>query len=298
MNTIAGYLFVTFSGEEEDGEKVYFSLSKDGFYWNDLNGERPVLCSKIGEKGVRDPFILRSEDKEKYYIIATDLRIASGISWEDAVRCGSRSVIIWESKDLSCWTEARKCEIAPAGAGCVWAPEAVYDHRNEAYMVFWASFVEGKHRIYRAYTKDFLVFTEPDIYMERDYDVIDMTIIREGEMFYRFYKNEISKRICMDYGNDLNGEFREIESLQLENMKGVEGPAVFPLRDGRWCLLADQFEVNGGYMPIICKDLQEGRFYSVDKEAYDMGRTCKRHGSVLTLSEEEYNLLEHKYGKK
>lgn len=297
MDSIAGYLFVTFSGESPQGEQVHFSLSRDGFHWRDLNGGNPVLCSGIGEKGIRDPFILRSWDGEKYYIIATDLRIASGTGWEDAVRRGSCSVIVWESEDLVHWSEERSCRIGPPGAGCVWAPEAVYNWEQEAYMVFWASYVEEKHRIYRAYTQDFLTFTEAELYFEQDYDVIDMTIIQDGEKFYRFYKDEVHKNLCIDSADSLNGEFQKISSPALEEIKGVEGPALFPLRDGRWCLLADRFAVNGGYMPIICESLSGGSFCAVSKTDYDMGRLCKRHGSVLPVSEREFELLEQGFSK-
>lgn len=294
MDSIAGYLFVTFSGESPQGEQVYFSLSRDGFFWQDLNGGKPVLCSDIGEKGARDPFILRAQDGEKYYLIATDLRIASGISWEDAVRKGSRSVVVWESEDLIHWSGERNCEIGPPGAGCVWAPEAVYDCEKAAYMVFWASYVEGKHRIYRAYTTDFLRFTRAEVYLEQDHDVIDMTIIRDGGKYYRVYKDEICKNLCMDSSDSLSGEFQKISSSVLEKIRGVEGPALFPKRDGGWCLLADQFAVNGGYMTLICENLSEGRFHTVSKEDYDMGRLCKRHGSVLPISEREFKLLEQR----
>lgn len=293
MDTIAGYLFVSFSGESEDGEQIYFSLSRDGFFWKDLNDGKPVLRSGIGRKGVRDPFILRSREGDTYYLIATDLRIASGTSWEEAKRRGSRSVIVWESGDLICWSDARSCEVGPADAGCVWAPEAVYDCKREAYMMFWASFVGEKHRIYRAFTKDFRSFTKPELYMEQDYDVIDMTIVRDGEMFYRFYKNEIHKNICLDCGTDLYGEFQKIRSQKLENLRGVEGPAVYPLKDGGWCLLADQYAANGGYMPVVCRDLPQGDFAA--EKQYDMGVNCKRHGSVLPLLEKEYRALKRRY---
>lgn len=49
------YLFVHFTGEDENGEQIYFSVSKDGLHWMDL-GSGPALVSDIGEKGVRDPF--------------------------------------------------------------------------------------------------------------------------------------------------------------------------------------------------------------------------------------------------
>ena len=48
---MAGYLFVHFIGEQKDGEQIYFSLSKEGLFWRDLNNGKPILCSRIGEKG-------------------------------------------------------------------------------------------------------------------------------------------------------------------------------------------------------------------------------------------------------
>lgn len=82
MSTIyGGYLLAHFIGEQPDGEQVYFSYSEDGLHWKDLNGGQPVLRSDLGEKGVRDPFIIRSPLDHHFYIIATDLRIASGKGW-------------------------------------------------------------------------------------------------------------------------------------------------------------------------------------------------------------------------
>ena len=85
MNT--GYLFVHFTGEQPGGEQIYFAVSEDGLHWKDLNGGEPVLISDIGERGMRDPFILRNPLNGKYVIIATDLRIEAGKGWKVA---GSR----------------------------------------------------------------------------------------------------------------------------------------------------------------------------------------------------------------
>ena len=43
--------------------------------WDDLNNNHPILTSTLGEKGVRDPFIIRSPEGDKFYLIATDLKI-------------------------------------------------------------------------------------------------------------------------------------------------------------------------------------------------------------------------------
>ena len=136
---MAGYLFVHFIGEEKDGEQIYFSLSRDGLHWSDLNGGKPALYSGIGTCGVRDPFPIRSPLDGKIYLIATDLRIEAGKGWEAAQEQGSRSLIVWETEDLLHWSKERSCEVGTLQAGCVWAPEAVFDKEKNAFLVFFAS---------------------------------------------------------------------------------------------------------------------------------------------------------------
>ena len=58
-----GYLFVTFKGEQTPlTEQIYFATSRDGREWTALNNGDPVLVSQLGEKGVRDPYLLRAHD--------------------------------------------------------------------------------------------------------------------------------------------------------------------------------------------------------------------------------------------
>jgi sucrose-6-phosphate hydrolase SacC (GH32 family) len=296
------YLLVHFIGDFEDGEQIYFSVSKDGFHWTDLNGGSPLLRTKIGEKGARDPFILRSHDGNKFYIVATDLKIAAGRGWQAAQFEGSHCLLVWESWDLVNWSEAVLREVAIEGAGCVWAPEAVYDEEKGEYMVFWASMVkeendsEGKHRIYCSYTKDFKTFSKAVKYIERPQSVIDTTIVYDKGMYYRFSKDETAKTIQLDAGKKLQGDFKHIKSEVLDNLYGVEGPACYPLwGDKGWCLIVDRFAEGKGYMPILCKDLSTGNFTIADEGTFDMGKTRKRHGSVLVIDEDEYNRLTKEY---
>lgn len=118
---VYGYLMAHFVGEEVDGEQVYFSISKDGLHWSDLNQGNEVLRSNQSDKGARDPFIFRSILGDCYYIIATDLKIAGNRNWQEAVTVGSRSVLLWESKDLVHWNGPRLIELGVEGAGCVCA---------------------------------------------------------------------------------------------------------------------------------------------------------------------------------
>ena len=146
-------------------EQIYFVVSRDGKDWTSLNGGEPVLVSQLGERGVRDPFLLRAHDGSKFFLIATDLSIHLNRDWGRAVRAGSKSIVIWESSDLVNWSEPRLVKVAPDDAGCTWAPEAIYDEATQDYLVFWASTTAGdkfaKHRIWAARTKDFKTFAQP-----------------------------------------------------------------------------------------------------------------------------------------
>lgn len=295
---MAGYLFVHFIGEQENGEQIYFSVSKDGLHWRDLNGGKPVLYSTKGEQGVRDPFPVRNPIDGKFYLIATDLRIQAGKGWRAAQEQGSRDLMVWESPDLIHWSEQWACRVGLEEAGCVWAPEAVYDREREAFLVFFASMIKGegekagKQRIYAAYTRDFRKFSETFLYMERENHVIDTTILESGGIFYRISKDETEKVLILEQADSLLGKFTRIQSPTLDALKGVEGPEGYLLPDGNtWCLIADRFAEGKGYLPMLTNDLSSGYFRILEPDQYDMGLTRKRHGGILAITDEEWKRL-------
>lgn len=298
VNGMSAYIFVYFTGEEhENGEQIYFSLSRDGLHWNDLNGGNPVLISELGEKGVRDPFIVRHPQTGRFYLIATDLCMYTKKDWNKAVHEGSRDMIIWESDDLVSWSKERSVTVGIENAGCVWAPEAVYDSKREAFMVFFASFTVDKHIIYRSFTKDFRSFTPAEKYIEREQSIIDTTIVNDGERYYRFSKDEVSKRLILEAGDSLEEEsFSQIECETLAGLYGLEGPECYRLPDGRFCLIADRFAEHKGYMPIIIEDMAHGVMEVAGEDSYDLGRTRKRHGGVMEIADCEYDRLVKEYG--
>ena len=298
-----GFLFVTFNGEKTPlTEQIYFGLSKDGREWEALNQARPVLVSQLGEKGVRDPFILRSHDGKKSYLIATDLSINLNPVWKRAATAGSQSIMIWESADLVHWSEPRLVKIAADDAGCTWAPEAVYDEESGDYLVFWASANKrdefAKFRIWAARTKDFVTFGAPFIYIERDHPVIDTSIVRENGRYYRFTKDEKQRTIFLEVSEKLSGPWREIPGFSLVNAEGYEGPACFqldPASPGKpaiWCLLLDHFTKGAGYKPYITHDLAGGQFTPATNIKFPFRF---RHGTVLPVTADEYARLKSTY---
>ncbi|MEE6274307.1 immunoglobulin-like domain-containing protein, partial [Georgenia sp. MJ206] len=134
-----GYLFSHFLGEGlQHGEQVYFALSEgnDPLRYTNLNGGQPVMVSTSGEMGLRDPYIIRSPEGDKFYQIATDLRMwnSSSGSWDEVQRQGSRNIVVWESTDLVNWSESWVAEVAPENAGNAWAPEIFYDDERGEYV--------------------------------------------------------------------------------------------------------------------------------------------------------------------
>ncbi|NLY43198.1 MAG: family 43 glycosylhydrolase, partial [Clostridiaceae bacterium] len=296
------YLFTYFTGEyTANGEQIYFATSKDGLHWKELNDGNPVLTSKVGDKGVRDPYIMRSPEGDKFYMIATDLRIYNGAGWGAAQTAGSKSIVVWESTDLVNWSEERLVKVARDDAGCTWAPEFVYDEKTGEYLVFWASKVGEdnyrKHRIYAAKTRDFYTFTEPFVYLERPQDVIDLTIIKHDGYYYRFSKDEVNKNIIVDRSDQLLGKpFERVSAPVVESQAGVEGPAIFKfIGENKWCLLLDNYG-GIGYYPLVSTDLASGVFRRLDPSEYSLP-SSPRHGTVIQITQEEYDALMAKWNR-
>lgn len=303
---MSAYLFVHFTmNGEKDEETVWLSVSKDGFNWTDIGNDKPVLKSNIGTKGIRDPFIVYDDKLKKYFVIATDLNTADGYSWEDAVSAGSRSILVWESEDLISWSQPKLAEVGVENAGCVWAPEAVYCRENESWFVFWASSVKEngddtpKQRIYGAFTKDFCSFTPTFKYLDGNTDIIDTNIVYSKGWYYRFSKDETHKNIIIERSQKLinDDEYEKIPSAFLDSLEGVEGPeAYFIENENKWCLIVDQYRIQGGYLPLVTDDISTGVFEKVPNNQYDMGIRKKRHGGVISIPDEVYeNLIKH-YG--
>jgi arabinoxylan arabinofuranohydrolase len=301
-----GFLFVTFKGEATPmTEQMYFALSHDGRKWEMLNGSQPVLVSTIGEKGVRDPFLLRSHDGKKYYVLATDLSINLNRDWKRAVQAGSKSLVIWESNDLVHWSDPRLVRVGADDAGCTWAPEAIYDDQTADYLVFWASTTRSdnfaKQRIWATRTKDFVTFGKPFIYIEKPRAVIDTDIVRDGEKYYRFSKDEGAKAITMEVADKVMGPWTDVPGFSLAKLHGYEGPECVLLdpptmdKPPTWCLLLDYYSKGRGYQPFVTHDLATGQFEPAKGFSFPFPF---RHGSILAVTVAQLEDLEAAYGEK
>ena len=260
-----------------------------------------MLVSTLGEKGVRDPYLLRSHDGKKFFLLATDLSVNSNSDWNRHTHAGSKSIVIWDSTNLVDWSSPRLVKVAPDDAGCTWAPEAVYDESKNEYLVFWASTTGSdnfnKQRIWAAWTKDFVTFGKPFVYIDKPWHVIDADIVREGGKYFRFSKDEQFKAILMETCTNLMGTWDSVTNFSLAKMQGYEGPECYlikPAADGKpasWCLILDHYRKGNGYEPFVTDDLDGGQFKPAEGFVFPFRF---RHGSVLPITTEELTRLKTK----
>ncbi|WP_306345420.1 immunoglobulin-like domain-containing protein [Bifidobacterium aesculapii] len=217
------YVWAFFTGEGQGAEKISLAASKgnDALDWNTLNNGQPLFTSEFGEKGLRDPFIIRSKDGDKFYMLATDLKIAGRAgSFDTAQRNGSKYIEVWKSDDLVNWSKQSHVKVSSDYAGNTWAPEAYYDEEIGKYVVYWASNLYDTtdnsltarpsvtyNRMIYVTTDDFVNFSDPQVWVNvnqgQGKGMIDATIAKQDGVYYRFYKDESRMKIREEKSTNL-----------------------------------------------------------------------------------------------
>ncbi|KAI1419770.1 glycosyl hydrolase [Xylaria sp. FL1777] len=315
-----GYAFLYFTGDTKAGENIYIAASNgnDALNWAELNGGQPVLTSTAGTKGLRDPFIIRSHDGSKFYVLATDLSIGSGTSWDSSVRTGSRYLEIWETADLVTWSAQRHVLVSPVTAGNTWAPEAYYDENLGEYVVFWASSLyaesDTKHtgtsynRMMYATTSDFVTFSEAQIWQDAGDSRIDSTVLEYNGVYYRFTKDDGATTGCADIIEESSStltaplfSWNSISTCIGKNAgtSAIEGPTIFKsnpndVHGDKFYLFVDEY-TSRGYIPLETSD--------ISKPSWKISSSFKlptspRHGTVLPITSAELSRITSSYAKK
>ena len=320
----AAYLFAHFVGEDTaDGEAIYLAVSEGNTVdsWRMLNDGRPVLTSGLGERGLRDPFIIRSPEGDRFYLLATDLRVYGVGDFIGAQERGSTALMVWESTDLVTWSDQRMVTVSSDHAGNTWAPEAVWAPELDRYVVFWASNLypttdragrrntDSYNRMMYATTRDFVTFTEPQVWIDVQrapgYGTIDSAVIRHEGMYYRFTKDErpdvmqLFQERSPDLLRPTTGTIGSSWELLAERigdgtLTHGEGPTVFKSNtEEKWYLFQDWPPYGGGqgYVPFETTDLDSGRWTPVAGATLP---ASPRHGTVIPITQDEYDrLLRH-----
>lgn len=309
------YFLGHFTGEgTADGEQLRFSIStgNSALDWVGLAGGRPSLVSQLGDQGLRDPFIIRSPDGDTFYMIATDL------NWFNRNRDyqinDSQYIEVFESHDLVNWSPQRHVKVAPDDAGNAFAPEAYWDDSIGAYVVFWAQAMwrdpvnrtnPGNQQMWYTTTRDFRTFAPAKVWQDPyPQSRIDTTVIKVGDWFYRFTKNEAGNA-----GSDVFSEkHTNLRDTNLANWtpvapsigrqtwvanQGYEGPLVFKANPGdtacpqQFYLWADRYTNGGGYQLSCSADIEAPVWTPKTPRFTNTGTV--RHGTVTPLTLREWN---------
>lgn len=320
------YFFSYFTGEYEGGEEISFAIAEDPLKWRALNNGQSVIQSKMGEKGLRDPFIIRSPEGDKFYMLATDLKMGESTNFDEAQITGSHYIMIWESDDLVNWSEQRMVEVAPKNGGNAWAPEAFYNEESGEYVVFWASSMKnedtygdyphgrppGQYNVmFYATTRDFHTFSEPKVFIDEGFPTIDTTIVEDGDTLYRFTKSEVNYKVYYEkaphifYDTDgisENGFQYDIIPGTLDGNRGLighqgnnEGQTIFKdIHKDKWYMFLDSWP----YHVRWSTDLEDGEQFKnnlLPPSEYALP-PGPRHGTVIPITRNEYNALKEAYG--
>src|SRR5690625_2925312 len=334
MAPTTDYLFTHFINTEgkPSDEQIYFATSRDGISYQDTreDGDPALgLDADQGDGGVRDPWLVRSGEGDRFFLIATDLNIHLRGGWGEAkaTETGSTKLVIWESTDLVNWSEPRLPDVAGKipNAGMAWAPEAFWDEKTGQYYVYWATRADGNTEygdsvdVYLSKTRDFIHFSDPIKWIDREHSIIDTTMIQVGDWYYRASADgqitiERSKNIeavtaapqPATSGSDdewvLVGTLQNIlngsgDCAGGTNYTGacLEGPEFFKFNDDDagdadelWGLIADQYAMGRGYAGFTSTDLSSTDAAVWEHIDMDFGGLKKRHGGVLPITAEEY----------
>src|SRR5690625_3235480 len=230
------YVWAFFTGEGEGAERVSLAASRgnDALAWNTLNDGEPVFTSTEGTQGLRDPFIIRAPEADRFFMIATDLKIA-GLpgGFATAQTRGSLHIEVWESDDLVNWSDQRHVQVSSDYAGNTWAPEAFWSEELDTFVVFWASNLYDTtdpsdrtaptyNRMMYATTDDFVTFSEPQVWIDvrrgSGLGMIDSSVALVDGTYHRFTKDEASMTIRHEVSTDLLATVSG-------SLPGREGPA-------------------------------------------------------------------------
>ncbi|MBF4461307.1 MULTISPECIES: immunoglobulin-like domain-containing protein [unclassified Rathayibacter] len=322
------YLFVYFTGDNVEGEKLRFATSdgNNALKWKTLNDAQPILTSTKGTQGLRDPYILRSPEGDRFFLIATDLSVGRS-GWGGATDNGSHYLEIWESTDLVNWGEQRHVEVNVPKAGMTWAPEATYDPTIDAYVVYWTSSMylddartqpDGNGpQIVTSITRDFRTFTTPQPWfkaadlpsLNKGNGLIDSTVLKEGDQYYRFTKatqnsgcpspDIIGQRSTDLRATTASGAWSLVDTCigRTAGTPEVEGPEIFRANPGdasgfKYFLWVDNYG-GVGYIPLGTNSL-DGDIQWTYPSNFSLPAS-PRHGSVLAITAKERDALAAKW---
>ncbi|MFB1097449.1 glycoside hydrolase family 43 protein [Terribacillus sp. JSM ZJ617] len=205
-----------------------------------------------GITNIGDPFVLKDEDSDKYYMYATSAASIGFRVWE------SDNMVDWEEEGLAFDSTEQEKQWA---TGDFWAPEVI-KHGDQYMMTYSARNKDGSLRIAVASSSDPLgPFTDmnADIIQEQG-SYIDGHIFIDDGIPYLYYVKDCSENIID--GNHVSQIFVQEMTEDLTALKG--DPQLLLQPDQEWEGLQDDYQWNEG--PFVLKE--EDKYYLMYSSNY------------------------------
>jgi len=302
------YLFTYFTGNAPHEEQICYALSDDGYNFTPLNHGNPVIKSdSIALTGcVRDPHILRGEDGKTFYMVVTDMR--SSLGWSS-----NRGMVLLKTTDLINWQHSTvhfptKYPKTWGNVIRVWAPETIYDHQAQRYMVFYSlrtSDHDSFDRIYYSYVNDDFtdLIGEPTFLFDNGSATIDGDIVFNpaDQLYHLFYKSEggrgifqaTARQLTAERGQRPGSQWTKIDGHVDQTQKAVEGVGVCQSIDGKsWIVMYDCYG-DGHYQFCTSDDLKTFKWV---QDTQTKGKFTPRHGTIIPITQAEKDRLLLHYG--
>ena len=322
----SNYLFAYFTGTSIEGQTIHLAVSQDGYNYTALRNNEPVIIPSKGTGCVRDPYLWYNERDGYYYILATDLDFTdTGSDYSD----NSESFIIWRSKDLVNWYDETMIDVKAMShligntdnMQAVWAPQVLHD--GTSYVVYFSLQCEatktpwGWNNLQIVYLRttdlfDQNAYYEYGVIHDPERHVIDADIIKKPgtNQYYMFYKDEsasggIQSIYYMISDNGPTGPYYAPDNandgrgpqLFSEIGKNLEGCNSFFDDNGNLVTYVDEYDYVNNLTNQkeahfhVSSSSDFSTFTTLPDSSHNINTLSPRHGSVVKITDEEYNRL-------
>lgn len=300
-----GYLYAHMNN---NGEYTNYALSRHGQEWNDLLGGQEVFDTKAATTtgGMRDAYVCRLHDNSGFMLVGTDM--TSRLGWTS-----NHIMDLMLTPDLVHWTKEVKIDleskenlkalggITADEMTAAWAPQVIYDPVTEKYVLYYSvGFASSYHRIYyQLLDKDLNILSKPKLYFDPGYDIIDADIVYNAEtkQYMMIYKCEQAKGLSRATATTLVPAKGQESGTTVwtvtpgfhvtDGNQNIEAPTQWrPIGSDRWNLSY----VNYSYYAYKTRHM-DAEGLNPGNAINFSGSVAAQHGSILKLTETEYQYL-------
>lgn len=267
---------------------LHLAVSRDGLNWTPLNQNNPVATPTAGTTGLRDPFVFRKQDGT-FVVIATDLL---GTDFGQ----NNQFLHVWDSANLTSFTGYRRLRMHTLTTTHTWAPTAFWDAARGQYGIVYSA-NNGQDVFLVNYTSDFQSVSAPQVFFSPGFGVLDGDIVVNGGTTYLYYKNLADGFL---YGaRSATGAPNSFTTYTsgLRQGNAIEAPLLVKANQGNgWWLWGDSFSpVNNDYYAWSTTNIGGNAWSVMNQRDYTPPLNAK-HGSILGITEAEYNGLLARWG--